>query len=60
LFKINDQPFRAALNNALASQHAAEGSFSKRPFEIEKFTPLVQNKVISDYQLKTLPKLLMT
>ncbi len=26
LFKINDQPYRAALNNAIASQHAAEGA----------------------------------
>jgi len=51
LFKINDQPFRAALNNALASQHAAEGALANARLEIEKFTPLVQNKVISDYQL---------
>src|ERR1700761_366533 len=26
LFKINDAPYRAALNNALAAQHAAEAS----------------------------------
>src|ERR1700712_3488894 len=26
IFKINDQPYRAQLNNALASQHAAEGA----------------------------------
>lgn len=51
LFKINEQPFRAALNNALASQHAAEGALANARLEIEKFTPLVQNKVISDYQL---------
>jgi membrane fusion protein (multidrug efflux system) len=52
LFKINDQPFRAALNNALASQHAAEGALANARLEIDRFTPLVQNKVISDYQLK--------
>lgn len=51
LFKINDQPYRAALNNALASQHAAEAALVNARLEIEKFTPLVQNKVISDYQL---------
>lgn len=51
LFKINDQPFRAALNNALASQHAAEAALVNARLEIERFTPLVQNKVISDYQL---------
>jgi membrane fusion protein (multidrug efflux system) len=53
LFKINEQPFRAALNNALASQHAAEGALANTQLEIDKLTPLVQNKVISDYQLKT-------
>ncbi len=53
LFKINEQPFRAALNNALASQHAAEGALTNAQLEIDKLTPLVQNKVISDYQLKT-------
>ncbi|OCX54868.1 efflux transporter periplasmic adaptor subunit [Mucilaginibacter sp. PPCGB 2223] len=52
LFKINEQPFRAALNNALASQHAAEGALANAQLEIDKLTPLVQNKVISDYQLK--------
>ncbi len=53
LFKINDQPYRAALNNAIASQHAAEGAAANAQLEIDKLTPLVQNKVVSDYQLKT-------
>jgi membrane fusion protein (multidrug efflux system) len=53
LFKINDQAYRAALNNALAGQHAAEGAATNAQLEIDKLTPLVQNKVISDYQLKT-------
>jgi len=53
LFKINDQPYRAALNNALASQHAAEAALVNAQLEIDKLTPLVQNKVVSDYQLKT-------
>jgi len=53
LFKINEQPFRAALNNALASQHAAEGALANAQLEIDKLTPLVQNKVVSDFQLKT-------
>ena len=53
LFKINDQPYRAALNNALATQHAAEAAFVNAQLEIDKLTPLVQNKVVSDYQLKT-------
>jgi membrane fusion protein (multidrug efflux system) len=53
IFKINDQPYRAALNNALASLHAAEAAQGNAQLEIDKLTPLVANKVVSDYQLKT-------
>jgi membrane fusion protein (multidrug efflux system) len=53
LFKINEQPYREQLNNALASFHAAEASLINTQLEIDKLTPLVQNKVVSDYQLKT-------
>jgi membrane fusion protein (multidrug efflux system) len=53
IFKINEQPFRAALNNALASLHAAEAAQGNAQLEVEKLTPLVANKVVSDYQLKT-------
>src|ERR1700761_5842048 len=53
IFKINDQPYRAALNNALASQHAMEAALANAQLEIDKLTPLVANKVVSDYQLKT-------
>jgi membrane fusion protein (multidrug efflux system) len=53
LFKINDQPYRAAFNNAEASLHAAEGTMANAQLEIDKLTPLVQNKVVSDFQLKT-------
>ncbi|MDN3548122.1 efflux RND transporter periplasmic adaptor subunit [Mucilaginibacter aquaedulcis] len=53
IFKINEQPFRASLNNALAALHAAEASQVNAQLEVEKLTPLVQNKVVSEYQLKT-------
>ena len=53
LFKINEQPFRAALNSALGSLRAAEGAAANANLEVEKLTPLVQNKVVSKYQLKT-------
>jgi membrane fusion protein (multidrug efflux system) len=53
IFKINDQPYRAALNNALASLHAAEAAQGNAQLEVEKLAPLVANKVVSDYQLKT-------
>ncbi|HVW95497.1 MAG TPA: efflux RND transporter periplasmic adaptor subunit [Mucilaginibacter sp.] len=53
LFKINDQPYRAALNNAVASLHAAEAAEGNAELEVNKLMPLVDNKVVSDYQLKS-------
>jgi membrane fusion protein (multidrug efflux system) len=53
LFKINDQPYREQLNNAKASLSAANATLINTQLEIDKFTPLVANKVISDYQLKS-------
>jgi membrane fusion protein (multidrug efflux system) len=53
LFKINDQPFREQLNNAKASLGAANAALINTQLEIDKYTPLVANKVISDYQLKS-------
>jgi membrane fusion protein (multidrug efflux system) len=53
LFKINDRPYREQLNTALASLHAAEAAYINAQLEVDKLTPLVQNKVVSDYQLKS-------
>ncbi len=53
LFKINDNPYRQQYNNAKASLNAAEASLINAQIEVDKLTPLVQNKVVSDYQLKT-------
>ncbi|WPU96952.1 efflux RND transporter periplasmic adaptor subunit [Mucilaginibacter sabulilitoris] len=53
LFEIDQRPFQAALSNATATLHAAEGTASNARLEVEKLTPLVNNKVISDFQLKT-------
>ncbi|MBS7566924.1 efflux RND transporter periplasmic adaptor subunit [Mucilaginibacter sp. Bleaf8] len=52
LFKINDRPYREKLNNAKAALHAAEGAYANAQLEVEKLSPLVENKVVSDYQLK--------
>jgi membrane fusion protein (multidrug efflux system) len=52
LFKINDQPYREQLNNAVANLKSAEAQLNNAAIEIEKLTPLVENKIISDYQLK--------
>ena len=53
LFGIDERSFQAALSNANASLHAAEGNAANAQLEIQKLTPLVNNKVISDFQLKT-------
>lgn len=53
LFKINDRPYREQLNQALASLHAAEADLTQAQIEVDKKTRLVQNKVLSDFQLKT-------
>ena len=52
LFKINDLPYREQLNNAKASLSAAQAAIINTQLEIDKLTPLVANKVISDFQLK--------
>ncbi len=52
LFKINDRSYREQINSASASLHAAEAAILNAQLEMDKLTPLVQNKVISDIQLK--------
>ncbi|MFA6083506.1 efflux RND transporter periplasmic adaptor subunit [Mucilaginibacter sp.] len=53
LFEIERAPFIEKLNNARASLRAAQGALASSQLEIDKLTPLVQNRVVSDYQLKT-------
>lgn len=53
LFKINELPFREALNNSKALLHAAQAAVINAQIEVDKLTPLVQNKVVSDFQLKS-------
>ncbi len=52
LFKINELPYREQLNAAIAGMHFAEASVINAQIEADKLKPLVENKVISDYQLK--------
>ncbi|WP_306352803.1 efflux RND transporter periplasmic adaptor subunit [Flavobacterium sp. '19STA2R22 D10 B1'] len=52
LFKINELPYRELLNTALGNFHAAEAALVNAQLEVDKLTPLVENKVVSDYQLK--------
>lgn len=53
LFHINDRPYREQLNNARASLAAAKANLANAEINVSKLTPLVQNNVISDVQLKT-------
>ena len=53
LFHINDRPYREQLNNANASLSAAKANLANAQINVSKLTPLVQNNVVSDVQLKT-------
>jgi membrane fusion protein (multidrug efflux system) len=52
LFKINDRPYDEQLNNAQANISAAKANMEKAAIEVNRLKPLVDNKVISDVQLK--------
>ncbi len=53
LFQINSRTYLAQLNNAKASLAAAKANLANAQINVSKLTPLVQNNVISDVQLKT-------
>jgi len=52
LFKINDRPYDAQLHNSQANIEAARANMEKAAIEVHRLQPLVENKVISDVQLK--------
>ncbi|HTR30844.1 MAG TPA: efflux RND transporter periplasmic adaptor subunit [Puia sp.] len=52
LFKINDRPYDEQFNNAEANINAAKANMDKAAIEVNRLKPLVDNKVISDVQLK--------
>lgn len=53
LFHINDRPFREQLHNAQASVAAAKANLANAEINVSKLTPLVQNNIVSEVQLKT-------
>jgi membrane fusion protein, multidrug efflux system len=53
LFHINDRPLREQLHNAQASVAAAKANLANAEINVNKLTPLVQNNIVSDVQLKT-------
>lgn len=53
LFHISSRPYQEQLNNAKAGVAAARANLANAQINVSKLTPLVQNNVISDVQLKT-------
>lgn len=53
LFRINEAPFRQALNQALGNLNAAKARVLQTQTELDKLLPLVENKIISDLQMRS-------
>lgn len=53
IFKIEDHRYREAYNNARGVLNATEAALINAQLEVERVTPLVNEKVVSDYQLKS-------
>lgn len=53
LFQINSRPYTEQLNNAKAALAAARANLANAQINVSKLTPLVQNNIISEVQLKT-------
>lgn len=53
LFQINGRPYQEQLNTARASLANAKANLANAEINVSKLTPLVQNNVVSDVQLKT-------
>jgi len=53
LFQIDTRLYQEAHNQAKAELMAAKAQVSSAKLEVEKLSSLVQQKVVSDYQLKT-------
>ena len=53
LFHVNDRPYLEQLNTAKAGLAAAKAKLADAEINVSKITPLVQNNVVSDVQLKS-------
>lgn len=52
LFRIDERTYREQLSHAKASLLLAKANLDKAALEVDRFTPLVQNKVVAEVQLK--------
>ncbi len=53
LFQVDARPYQQEYNNAQGELLGAKAGVATAKLEVDKLTPLVQNKVVSSYQLKT-------
>ena len=53
LFHIDSRPYTEQLNTAKANLDAAKANLANAQINVSKITPLVQNNVVSDVQLKS-------
>ncbi|WP_199560812.1 efflux RND transporter periplasmic adaptor subunit [Mucilaginibacter hurinus] len=53
LFKIDARPYREQLNTATAVWLSAKAALENAAINVSKLTPLVQNNVVSDVQLRS-------
>lgn len=53
LFQIDSRPYREAYNDAKAQLSIAQAEVQTAKIEVEKLKALVDNRVVSNYQLKT-------
>lgn len=53
LFHIDSRPYAEQLNTAKANLDAAKANLANAQINVSKITPLVQNNVVSDVQLKS-------
>jgi membrane fusion protein (multidrug efflux system) len=53
LFKIDPRVYNQQLNNAKSNLRAAEANMERAKVEVDRLTPLVENNVISEVQVKT-------
>jgi membrane fusion protein (multidrug efflux system) len=53
LFKIDPRVYNQQLNNAESNLRAAQANMERAKVEVDKLTPLVENNVISEVQVKT-------
>src|SRR6266487_2382566 len=53
LFKIDPRVYDEQLNNAKSNLRAAQANMERAKVEVDRLTPLVENNVISEVQVKT-------